>query len=54
MATAAERIEEAAATGAEALVTCCPWCESNFRNAIQQGGKSIKLYGLLDLVNRAI
>jgi Fe-S oxidoreductase len=54
MATAEERIEEAAATGAEALVTCCPWCESNFRNAIQQGGKSIKLYGLLDLVNRAI
>ena len=54
LATALERIEEAVATGAEALVTSCPWCESNFEMAIQQGSKEIKLYGLLDLVDRAI
>ena len=54
LATAVERIEEAVATGAEALVTSCPWCESNFENAIQQSGKEIKLSGLLDLINRAI
>ena len=52
--SAQERIEEAKATGAEALVTSCPWCESNFENAIQQSSKEIKLFGLLDLVNKAI
>jgi Fe-S oxidoreductase len=54
LATAKERIEEAVATGAHALVTSCPWCESNFEKAIQRGSKEIKLYGLLDLVNRAL
>ena len=28
--TAASRIEEAEATGADALVSACPWCERNF------------------------
>ncbi|MBW1840139.1 MAG: (Fe-S)-binding protein, partial [Deltaproteobacteria bacterium] len=54
LATAVERVEEAVATGAEALVTSCPWCESNFENAIQQSSKEIKLFSLLDLVNKAI
>ena len=54
LATAVERVEEAVATGAEALVTSCPWCESNFENAIQQSGKEIKLFSLLDLVNKAL
>ena len=31
-----ERIEEAAATGAEAIVTACPWCEQNFDDAVEQ------------------
>ena len=29
--TASERVTEANATGAEAIVTACPWCEANFR-----------------------
>jgi Fe-S oxidoreductase len=33
-ATAAERVEEAAATGAEALVTACSRCELNFNEAV--------------------
>ena len=36
---AAERIEEAKATGAQLLVTACPWCKSNFTNA---GGMEVK------------
>lgn len=47
--TAAERIEEARATGAEVLVTACPWCKSNFNTA---GG--IKVEDILDLVARAM
>lgn len=54
LATACERIEEAVATGAEALVTSCPWCESNFEKVMQQDSQKIKLYSLLDLVNRAL
>ncbi len=33
-ATAAERVEEAASTGAEALVTACSRCELNFNEAV--------------------
>ena len=54
LATACERIEEAVATEAEALVTSCPWCESNFEKVMQQDSQKIKLYSLLDLVNRAL
>jgi len=54
LATAKERIEEAITTGSEALVTSCPWCELNFKKAIQQSGKSIRLYSLLYLLSRAI
>ena len=32
--TAAERVAEAEATGAQALVTACGWCERNFNDAI--------------------
>ena len=32
--TATERIEEAKSTGAEAIVSACPWCERNFMDAI--------------------
>jgi Fe-S oxidoreductase len=31
--TASERVEEARATGADAIVTACPWCERNFLDA---------------------
>ena len=48
--TADKRIEEAEATGAEALVTYCPHCEENLGEAIQRRGNKIKIYDLLDLV----
>lgn len=53
-ATAFERIEEAVATGAEALVTSCPWCESHFEKGRGEGGHTIKLYSVLDLVSKAL
>jgi len=51
--TAQERIEEAKATGASALVTACPWCERNFIDAISQSGDSIKVYDVVELVQQA-
>ena len=32
------RIEEAKATGAEAIVTACSWCKRNFVDAIKESG----------------
>lgn len=52
--TAGERITEANATGAEALVTACPWCESNFANAFDENGKGIQVLDVIDLVQQAL
>jgi Fe-S oxidoreductase len=52
--TARKRIEEAISTGAEALVTACPWCEKTFNEAIKASGSSLKVYDIVELVERAI
>jgi len=54
LATAFERIEEAVATGAEALVTSCPWCEAHFEKGRGEIGHTMKLYSVLDLVSKAL
>ena len=52
--TAQERIEEAESTGAEAIVTACPWCEKTFNEAIAATGSSLKVYDIVELVEKAI
>jgi Fe-S oxidoreductase len=52
--TAAERIAEAKATGAEALVSACPWCERNFMGAISALGEPMQVYDIVDLVQKAM
>jgi Fe-S oxidoreductase len=52
--TAGERLEEAAATGAEAIVTACPWCERNFLDASANGGAGLKVFDVMQLVERAL
>jgi len=52
--TAAERIEEAKSTGAEAIVSACPWCERNFIDAINAAGDKMKVFDVTDLVKKAI
>ena len=52
--TANERIKEAEATGAEAIVTACPWCEKNFNDAIQESGSKLKVYDIIELVDKAV
>ena len=55
-ATAAERVEEAASTGAEALVTACSRCELNFTEAVAADalsggpGADLKVHDILELV----
>ncbi len=52
--TAMERIEEAGSTGAEAIVTACPWCEKTFNEAIQNNRGSMKVYDIVELVEQAL
>ena len=52
--TAGERITEANSTGAEALVTACPWCESNFTNAVDENGKKMQVFDIIELVQKAL
>lgn len=52
--TAGERIEEAKSTGAEAIVTACPWCERSFIDAIKAKNDNMKVFDIIDLVQLAI
>jgi Fe-S oxidoreductase len=52
--TAAERLAEARATGAEAIVSACPWCERNFLDGAATSGDGLKVYDVLDLVRMAL
>jgi Fe-S oxidoreductase len=54
MWTANERITEAKTTGAEALVTACPWCEINFMDSIKKNGDKIKILDIIELVRQAM
>jgi Fe-S oxidoreductase len=52
--TAGERLEEAESTGAEAIVTACPWCERNFMDAVSTNGQKMKVLDIIELVQQAI
>jgi len=52
--TAGERIEEAMSTGAEAIVSACPWCKKNFMDAVDANGAKMKVFDVMDLVHLAI
>ena len=54
MWTANERLKEAKATGATALVTSCPWCERNFKDAIKEYGQEIEIYDIAEIARKAI
>jgi len=52
--TANERLKEAIATGATALVTSCPWCVRNFRDAARESGEDIDIYDITEIVAKAM
>jgi Fe-S oxidoreductase len=52
--TAKKRLEEAVATGAAALVTACPWCEKTFNEAAAESGSPVKIYDIVELVEKAL
>jgi Fe-S oxidoreductase len=52
--TAKERIEEAAATGADAIVSACSWCERNFIDAVKGVDSKMKVIDIIELVHQAM
>jgi Fe-S oxidoreductase len=52
--TAEERIKEAKETGATALVTSCPWCERNFKDAIKEFGEKLEVYDIAEIARKAL
>ncbi len=52
--TALERIEEAEATGAAVIATACPWCIENFNGAIKEKRSRLKVYDVIELLDKAV
>jgi Fe-S oxidoreductase len=52
--TAAERVAEAASTGAEAIATASPWSEKLFAQVIAKNGGGLKVYDIVELVDQAV
>ncbi len=52
--TANERLKEAKDTGAEALVTACPWCIRSFKDAIKENGDNLKIFDIVELVEKSV
>jgi len=47
---ATERVKEAEGTGVQYMVTTCPFCEQNLRDAIKGSGSELKLVDLVQLM----
>ncbi len=52
--TATERIFEATASGAEAIVTACPWCVKTLSDAMEESGCALKVYDIVELVAESL
>ena len=52
--TAKERVEEAKAVGAEVMVSACPYCRENFREAIKMNQEKLKALDITELIVKAM
>lgn len=52
--TADKRLEEAKETGAEAIVSACPYCKDNFLDAAKANKTKIDVYDISELILQAI
>lgn len=51
---ATDRVKEAISTGADVLITTCPFCERNFADAIKENNLEIQLMDLVDVVKESL
>jgi len=47
--TSNERVQEAEATQAEAIITSCPWCKAMLSDAVKASGSKMKVYDVTEL-----
>jgi Fe-S oxidoreductase len=52
--TATERLREAGTTGAEAVISCCPSCQANLEDGLQEKANGLKYRDLTQLVAAAL
>lgn len=52
--TAKTRLEEVEATGAQAVISTCPFCSTNLKDAIKERGNKLKFYDLSELILEAL
>lgn len=48
--SAKHRLEEVKEVSAEVLVSACPWCKSNFNQALKENGDSVKVMDISELI----
>ena len=53
-APAAERLREAASTGASAIVLACPGCETLFNECPAESNRKMQAYDVVKLLARAV
>jgi Fe-S oxidoreductase len=51
--TASERLREAHAVGAKAIVSACPWCKRSFLDAASETGDTMEVYDIIEIVHAA-
>lgn len=54
LATAQRRVQEAEGTGAELLVTACPFCEQNFLDYLDASGSGLELVDVVKLLKQSV
>jgi Fe-S oxidoreductase/FAD/FMN-containing dehydrogenase len=54
IAIISDRVIEAKQTGASAVVSCCPTCESNFRMGFEETGTKLEVLDITDLVAKSM
>ena len=52
--TANERLKEARATGASAIVSACPWCIRNFKDAVNEYDEDMEIYDISEIAIKAL
>jgi Fe-S oxidoreductase len=52
--TATERLREAKAVGAEAIVSACPSCKQIFQDAVKENGEKLKVFDVIELVEESV
>ncbi|MFW9969171.1 MAG: (Fe-S)-binding protein [Candidatus Odinarchaeota archaeon] len=52
--TAKARIEEAEDTGAEAIISACPFCSTNLNDGLSEKGSKLKFYDISELLLMAV